>query len=132
VAGPARYASRRGVTGRGIVALIATSTLVGGLADLVISGHRSFLFAIAFVVTSAVGAFVVRRRDLPAAMIAPPLIYCVLIVLMSVIDQSGLTGGLATREGYYVGNAFVTGAPTIWIGTAIASVIGWYRLKRTA
>jgi hypothetical protein len=127
-----RYVSGRGITGRGIVALIAVTTFVGGLADLVISGHRSFLFAIAFVITSALGAFVVRRRDLPAAMIAPPLIYCVLIVFMSVIDQSGLTGGLATREGYYIGNAFVTGAPTIWIGTAVAAAIGYLRLRRAS
>jgi len=129
---PAPYANGRGVTGRGVVALIAVTTLVGGLADLAVSGHRSFLFAIAFMVTSGVGALVVRRRDLPTAVIAPALIYCVLILIMSLIDRSGLSGSFSTRESYYVGNAFVTGAPSMWIGTTAAALIGYLRIKRTS
>lgn len=128
--GPAAYPEGRGVTGRGVVALVAVTTLVGGLADLLFSGHRSFLFAIAFMASSGAGAFVVRRRDLPMAMIAPPLVYCLLILIMSLIDRSDLSGSFSTRETYYVGNAFVTGAPSIWIGTAIAAGVGWYRSKR--
>lgn len=119
------------MTGRGVVALIAVATFVGGLADLAVSGHRGHLFGIVFTIASAVGAFIVRRRDLPTAMIAPPIVYCVLILVMSIIDQSGLAGGFSTREAYYVGNAFVTGAPAIWIGTALAAGVGWYRIKRT-
>ena len=118
-----------GVTGRGVIALIALATLAGGLIDLAVSGHRGHLFGVLFAVASGVGALVVRRRDLTTAMVAPPLLYCVMIVVMSVIDQGDLTGGLLTRETFYLGNAFVTGAPAIWAGAALAVVIGWRRKR---
>jgi len=125
-------ATRRppGVTGRGVVVLIFVATLVGGLLDMMISGHRGHMFGVVFAVASALGALGVRRRDLRTAMLAPPLEYCVLIGVMSLIDQGGLSGGLATREAFYLGNAFVTGAPAIWVGTALACGIGWYRLRK--
>ena len=111
-------------------------TLLGtglvGLAEVAIAGHRGHAFAVAFVVTSAVGALVVRRRDLPTAILAPPLLYCVLIVAMSAVDTSDETGGFLTREGVYVGNAFVTGAPAVWAGTTAAVVIAWYRRRAPA
>ena len=125
-------ATRRppGVTGRGVVVLIFVATLVGGLLDMMISGHRGHMFGVVFAVASALGALGVRRRDLRTAMVAPPLEYSVLIGVMSLIDQGGLSGGLATREAFYLGNAFVTGAPAIWVGTALACGIGWYRLRK--
>jgi hypothetical protein len=133
---PTRPASRvvsgRGVTGRGIVVLILLGTGIVGLLEVALAGHRGHAFAIAFVVTSAVGALVVRRRDLAAALIAPPLLYCILIVAMSAVDTSGGTGGFVTREGVYVGNAFVTGAPALWTGTAAAALIAWYRHRASA
>jgi hypothetical protein len=125
-------ATRRpaGVTGRGVVVLIFVLTLTAGLVDMLISGHRGHLFGVVFAAANALGALGVRRRDLWTAMIAPPLVYCVLIGIMSLIDQGGLTGGFATREAFYLGNAFVTGAPAIWVGTALAAGIGWYRLRK--
>ena len=120
-----------GLTGRGVCVLIAAVTFVGGLIDIAASGHRGHLFGVLFAVTSALGALAVRKKDLWVAMVAPPLLYCVLIFLMSLIDQSGLTGGPLTREGFYLGNAFVTGAPAIWIGSLLAGAVGWYRLRPT-
>jgi hypothetical protein len=129
-AAPSRQPNRQpGVTGRGVVVLILIVTALAGLLDMAISGHRGPLFGIVFVVASGVGAVVTRRRDLPTAMVAPPLIYCVAIALMSVIDRDGLSGGLLTTQAYYLGNAFVTGAPAIWTGTALACAIGWYRRR---
>ena len=112
------------------MALILTATFLAGLFDMAISGHRGDLFGLVFAAAATVGALVVRRRDLPTAMISPPLVYCVAIAVMSLIDRSGLAGGLFTTEAFYLGNAFVTGAPAIWSGTALACLIGWYRLRR--
>jgi hypothetical protein len=120
-----------GLTGRGVCVLIAVVTFAGGLADMAVSGHRGHLFGVLFAVSSALGAFAVRKKDLRVAMVAPPLLYCALIFVMSLIDQSGLTGGPLTREGFYLGNAFVTGAPAIWVGSLLAGAIGWYRLRET-
>ena len=124
-------ATRRppGVTGRGVCVLIAAATFVGGLLDMAIAGHRGHLFGVLFAIASALAALAVRKKDVRVAMVAPPLLYCVLIVIMSLIDQGGLTGGLLTREAFYLGNAFVTGAPAIWVGSLLAAAIGWYRLR---
>jgi hypothetical protein len=110
--------------------LILGATFVAGLLDMALSGHRGHLFGVVFAGASAAGALFVRRRDLPTAMIAPPLLYCLLIAVMGLIDHGGLSGGFASRTAFYIGTAFVTGAPTIWCGTALAAGIGWYRLRR--
>jgi hypothetical protein len=120
-----------GMTSLGVVVLICALTLLGGLADMAISGHRGHLFGVLFAIASALAAIAVRRRDLNTAMIAPPLVYCLMIVVMSFIDRSDLTGGFVTREAFYLGKAFVTGAPAIWIGTALAFVVAVWR-KRAA
>jgi hypothetical protein len=128
----ARVVSGRGVTGRGVIVLILFGTAIVGLLGVAISGHRGPPFAIAFVATCVIGALVVRRRDIRTAMVAPPLLYCVLIVIISAFDTHGETGGFVTREGVYLGNAFVTGAPTLWAGAAAAVLIGWYRGRALA
>lgn len=119
--------SGRGVTGRGVVVLILILTGLVGLLEVAFAGHRGAAFAFVFVFSSGVGALVVRRRDLPTSIIAPPLLYCVLIVALSVVDTHDQSGGFVTRKAVYIGNAFVTGAPTLWAGTAAAAAIVWYR-----
>jgi hypothetical protein len=122
-----RTVSGRGVTGRGVVVLILVLTGLVGLLEVAFAGHRGAAFAFVFIFTSAVGALVVRRRDLPTSSIAPPLLYCVLITALSVVDTHDQSGGFITRNAVYIGNAFVTGAPTLWTGTVIAAAIVWYR-----
>jgi hypothetical protein len=117
----------KGITGRGVVVLVAVVTGIVGIVEVIASGHRGPLFGAAFVLASAAGAYLVRRRDLLAAVVAPPLIYCGLIVFMSLIDSGDTTGGLVTRLGVYIADAFVTGAPSIWIATAAAAAIAWWR-----
>ncbi|HEY5050750.1 MAG TPA: DUF6542 domain-containing protein [Acidothermaceae bacterium] len=122
-----RVVSGRGVTGRGVVVLILILTGLVGVLEVAYAGHRGAAFAVAFMLTSAIGALVVRRRDLPTALIAPPLLYCVLIAVLSAIDTHDQSGGFITRKAVYIGNAFVTGAPTLWAGTAAAIAIALYR-----
>ncbi len=124
---PAR--ARVGITGRGVVVLIFVVTAVVGAAAVLAGGHRGHAFGIAFIVTAALGAALVRRKDITTAMIAPPLLYCVLVVLMSFIDTKDQSGGLITRKAVYIADAFITGAPAIWSGTALAAAIGWYRRR---
>jgi hypothetical protein len=124
--------ARVGITGRGVVVLILLVTAVAGAGAVLAGGHRGHAFGIAFVATAAVGALLVRRKDIVTAMIAPPLLYCLLVVLMSFIDTKGQTGGLLTRKAVYVADAFITGAPAIWTGTALAAAIGWYRRRNAA
>ena len=50
---------------------------------------------------------------------------------MSLIDNGGPTSGLLTRLGVYIGDAFVTGAPSMWIGTIGAAAIVWRRCGGT-
>ena len=92
------------MTGRGTVVLIVVVTAIIGLLEVVIGGHRGHLFGIAFALTSAIGALVVRRRDLPIAMIAPPLSYLFLIVLM--LLSIGLNSVGIGILGEYLGRAY--------------------------
>src|SRR5207237_8458187 len=124
--------ARVGITGRGVVVLILVVTAVVGAGAVMVGGHRGHAFGIAFVVTAAAGALLVRRKDIVTAVIAPPLLYCLLVVLMSFIDTKGQTGGRLTRKTVYIADAFITGAPAIWTGTALAAVIGWYRRRNAA
>ena len=124
--------ARVGVTGRGVVVLIFVVTAVVGAAAVMAGGHRGHVFGIAFVVTAALGAALVRRKDVATAMIAPPLLYCLLVALMSFIDTKDQTGGFLTRKAVYIADAFITGAPAIWTGTALAIGIGWYRRRSAA
>ena len=124
--------ARVGVTGRGIVVLIFVMTAIAGAAAVMAGGHRGHVFGIAFVVTAALGAALVRRKDVATAMIAPPLLYCLLVALMSFIDTKDQTGGFLTRKAVYIADAFITGAPAIWTGTALAVGIGWYRRRSAA
>ena len=107
--------ARVGITGRGIVVLIFVVTAVVGAAAVLAGGHRGHAFGIAFIVTAALGAALVRRKDITTAMIAPPLLYCVLVVLMSFIDTKDQSGGLITRKAVYIADAFIAGAPAIWM-----------------
>jgi hypothetical protein len=116
-----------GITGRGVVVLITAIAALVGVIDVIASGSRGPLFGVAFVVAAAASAYLVRRRDLLVSVVAPPLIYCVLIGFMSLIDSGGTPGGLTTRVGVYIGDAFATGAPSIWLGTAAAAAISWWR-----
>ena len=124
--------ARVGITGRGVVVLIALVTAIAGSAAVLVGGHRGHVFGIAFIVTAALGAALVRRKDIVTAVIAPPLLYALLVVLMSFIDTKGQTGGFVTRKAVYIADAFITGAPAIWTGTALAAAIGWYRRRTTA
>ena len=124
--------ARVGITGRGIVVLIFVVTAVVGAAAVLAGGHRGHAFGIAFIITAALGAALVRRKDIATAMIAPPLVYCALVALMSFIDTKDQTGGLLTRKAVYIADAFITGAPAIWSGTALAVIIGWYRRRSAA
>jgi uncharacterized protein DUF6542 len=124
-----RVVSGRGVTGRGVIVMISILTGLVGVLEVAFAGHRGAAFAVAFVLTSAIGALVVRRRDLPTSVIAPPLLYCVLIVVLSIVDTHDQSGGFVTRKAVYIGNAFVTGAPTLWAGAAAAGAIAWYRRR---
>lgn len=124
--------ARVGVTGRGVVVLILVITAVAGAAAVMAGGHRGHVFGIAFIVTAALGAALVRRKDIATAMIAPPLLYCLLVALMSFIDTKDQTGGFLTRKAVYIADAFITGAPAIWSGTALAVGIGWYRRRSAA
>lgn len=120
------------LTGRGAVLLLTGATVLAGLVGIGLAGHRTGLFGLVFTVVAAVCAALVRRRDLATTVIAPPIVYCVALLLISFIDAGRFAGGLASREVVYLADAFVTGAPAIWAGTAAAGVVAvWRRAGRS-
>lgn len=129
-----RAQPRKGVslTGRGAVLCLFILTLLGGLADEAISGHRGGIFSVAFVLVATAAAWLVRRRDLAATVIAPPLVYCVVVAVISVAGSGSATGGLLTREGVTFSTSFITGTPWLWLGSAGAGAVAWWRSRQTA
>jgi len=123
---------RVSLTGRGAVLCVFIVTLLAGLADMAISGHRGGIFSVGFVVVATGSASLVRRRDLAASVIAPPLVYCVVVGLISIAGSGGSTGGLLTREGVTFATSFITGTPWLWLGSAGAAAVAWWRARKTA
>lgn len=77
-----------------------------------------------FVVGSAAAALYVRPRDLLMATIAPPLLFCIALVVVKAVTAPGEVA-LSTVEGVAVTLAGV--APWLFAGTALSLVIAWSR-----
>ncbi|MCL6538890.1 MAG: hypothetical protein K6T28_09965 [Acidothermus sp.] len=122
-----RGARSTGLTSRGVILLLGVATTLAGLVGSILFGHRNALFGITFAVVAALCALSVRRRDLAVAVIAPPIVYCVAIVVVSLVDARHLAGGFFSRETFYVADAFVTGAPAMWVGTGLAALLAALR-----
>ena len=77
-----------------------------------------------FVAGSAAAVFCVRPRDLLMVTIAPPLLFCIALVVVKAVTATG-DMALSTAEGVAVTLAGV--APWLFAGTALSLVIAWSR-----
>jgi hypothetical protein len=119
-----------GLTWTGVFVVTTAATVLIGVADALITGRLGWLTGLALAVSGIYSAFVVRRVDIWAAVIAPPLAF-----LAAVLTAGQLTldsaGSLLLREGYMVFRSLATNAPWI-LGTTLAClVIVLVRRRRT-
>ncbi len=89
------------------------------LLDVFTGGGVGWLFGVVFIATSAYAAFQVRRSDRAAALIAPPLVFAVLVMTDKFV---GTAGDLVAKA---VGalNGLLDYGPMLWIGSGLTFVI---------
>jgi hypothetical protein len=112
-----------------VVVLLLLIAGAGGAGDALLNDSLGRLFDVTFIVACVLGALLVRHGTLATAIVAPPIVYAVLIVVLDVFVVRP-SGGWVSGQVVAAGDALVTGAPAIWLGTALAAVIvGLRRLR---
>lgn len=119
----AHLSDRRGLTATGAVALALALGIAGGLVDVLTGPGLRTVFAVCFVVGCGLAALTVHREDLVAAVVIPPLVYCVLALLAGAVETTVGSQSLLTRQALELLNALVLGAPVLLTATGLALVI---------
>lgn len=110
------------------VGALLFETIPLGLLGLILGALTDGLgvvFQVAFVVVAVVGALKVRRSELLAAFIVPPLAYAGAIVIAS--PALGITNGLIVGIGANLGSFLAVGAPWLFLGTVLAFAVAVWR-----
>ncbi|MEY9926086.1 hypothetical protein ABH926_000706 [Catenulispora sp. GP43] len=119
----ARAAKRRqALTAWGVLLMVAGPTMTAAALDALLTGDAHWLFDLVFVAASFHAATLVRRRDLLAGVIVPPLAYCaglLTAVQFGVMGAGhGPVGQLAS-----VGALLAVKPRPLFLGTALAAVL---------
>jgi hypothetical protein len=112
-------AAAPGLTAAGVVVIVFAGSLVGMLLDVFTGGGVGWLFGVFFIVSSAYAAMQVRRADRAAALIAPPLVFALLVMADKFI---GSPGQLLSKAVSGV-NALLDYGPMLWIGSGLTVLI---------
>jgi hypothetical protein len=101
-------------------------TAVGCVIDLMAGNSLSWIFNWSVVIASLAAVLMVRRSEIFAVVVAPPIIYAVGSLVMILIRS----GGLSDRRVLYdaAANWLVYGFPTMAAATAIVLVVAGVRL----
>lgn len=119
---PAPVAARQsspGLTAAGVVVIVFGASLFGLLIDVFTGDGVGWLFGIVFILVSAYAALQVRRSDIAAGVIVPPLVFAALVVPEMIIASPGelltkVVNGL---------NALLDNGPMLWIGSGVTVLI---------
>ena len=122
-AGPGRTYEGQGLTATGVAVVVLALSLVGLLVDAFTGGGIGWLFGACFVASSAYAAAQVRQRDLVWAVIDPPLVFALLVMLYALATKAG---DLLNKAVSGLNNLLDYG-PMLWVGTGLAAAIAGYR-----
>ena len=106
------------------------ASALGAVIDSIVRSDLGPFFAIMFVASSVYAATQVRRRDLLAAVIVPPLVFLSIIGAHEILSPTGKSRALIDMTGDLV-STLALNAPTLWIGTGAAGVIVFVRYRRS-
>jgi len=118
----APLADRQGLTAAGGVVAASVVGLAGVAIDSLISRGLGVVFAVFFVLGCGLAALAVHRRDLPAMVRMPPLLYVELIVVEGSIAGSG-EGSWLTRQALNVVTALTGGFPILLAAMALVLLL---------
>lgn len=118
----------RGLTAVGAVTVILLLGMLGGGYDVLTGTGLRAGFAVCFVLGCAVAALRVHREDLRAAVVLPPLLYSVLVLLTGAAERADTAGSFLVRQALALLNALVLGAPVLLTATATALLVAGVRV----
>jgi hypothetical protein len=110
--------AQRGLTYSGVVVIVMGVTVLVALAEALLRNEIGALTGIALLVSSVYCALVVRRADIWAAVVIPPLAFLVAVVTAGQLTIRAKSGGLLVREGALLFVSLATNAPWI-LGTTL-------------
>ncbi len=109
-----------GLTYTGVVVVVVGATVLLGFADAIITKRIGLLTCLALLVSSVYAALVVRRGDIWAAVVVPPLAF--LAALLTAGQLTLGAGSKTTAEGFMVFQGLSTNAPWV-IGTTLVCLV---------
>ncbi len=113
----------RGLSSISVFFVIFGITTVVGLADMYVNRQFTYLTGGAFVIASAIGALLVRPRDLWTAVISPPIAFLFALIVAGQPTTFSGSGQLLLREASLIGTGLAFNAPYIFGGTILALII---------
>ena len=120
----------RGLTYSGVVVIVVGATVLVALAEALLRKEIGAITGVALLVSSVYSAVVVRRADIWAAVVIPPLAFLVAVLTAGQLTILGKSGGLLVREGALLFVSLATNAPWILGTTLVCLVIVLVRRRR--
>jgi len=119
----------KGLTYSGVVVVVGAATVLVAFAEAILRQQIGAATGVALLVSSVYSALVVRRADIWAAVVVPPLAFlaAALTAGQLILDKSG---SLLIREGFSLFRILATNAPWILGTTAVCLVIVLVRRRR--
>ncbi len=126
----ASVGDRRGLTATGAVALALALGVIGGAFDVLTGPGLREVFAISFVAGCVLAAVTVHREDLLTAVIMPPLVYVVLVLLGGAVERTASSRSFVVQQAIELVNALLLGAPVLLLATGLALLVAVVRRRR--
>jgi len=118
-----------GLTYSGVMVVVIAATVLVAFLEAVVRKEIGWLTGVALLVSTVYAAVFVRRADIWAAVVAPPLAFLVATLTAGQLTL-GATGSLLEREGFMVFKSLAVNAPWILASTVVALVIVLVRRRR--
>jgi hypothetical protein len=118
-----RHVRVRGLSAGSAGALVLALSATGMLIDDLRGAAAGAGLTAGFLVGTVWAALTVMRRDLLAAVTAPPLVYATCILLAQQLTPQPMPSGWLAHHAAAVFLGLAQGAPTLFGGTALAAVI---------
>jgi hypothetical protein len=115
-----------GLPGGAAVLLLAGVAGVAGVIDVVAGDSLRLVFAAGLVLGTLAAAVLIRRRDLPTVVFAPPLVYLAGSALAVLLGRGEQGGGLLDAAAGWL----VYGFPAMAAATGVALVVAGVRSSR--
>jgi hypothetical protein len=120
----------RGLTYSGVVVVVGGVTVLVAVAEALVRHDIGWLTGLALLASSVYAAVAVRRADIWAAVVIPPLAFLVALLTAGQLTILGKSGGLLVREGALLFVSLATNAPWILGTTLVCLVIVLVRRRR--